>query len=389
MVLPPASVELPSANDLADELEQWRRRGVRHLHQLRFPGLGRAAQALGLAWSSSEGAQPAILKELVRTAMAPIALSASGRCATVLLGLDPNTFDLAPHLLREDAAEVFGLSVERFRRDPQRQVLLVVANAVLESCSAYRARLVRLAMEHRHPADTRLAVHWLTRFETYFTLWTPLYGMAADLTAYRETIFNFEQPPPTSEDEDHNPQRRRQVQAEGYAQFALYHFASALAAEQRFVARFGGLWLLSSPEAELEVRNAVHAMRQLGPMNERDHSWLRALMAQAQDELHPFLSGLRSDGIGRATWEEWSDALARCGCTWQASDRDEGVEYHPTARYVAGIRPDCQAHQLVEASARYCEVIEHEWLKVADWYHVPTGEWATPFGRTAQVPGAI
>jgi hypothetical protein len=43
------------------------------------------------------------------------------------------------------------------------------------------------------------------------------------------------------------------------------------------------------------------------------------------------------------------------------------VEYHPTARYVAGILPDCPVHAVIEASSQYCVVVEHEWLKVADW----------------------
>ena len=84
--------------------------------------------------------RPAVLQDLVRSAIAVVAGSLSGRCATVLLGLDPNTFDLAPNLLREEAADIYGLSLERFRRNPQTRILTIVATQILEACYAHRAR---------------------------------------------------------------------------------------------------------------------------------------------------------------------------------------------------------------------------------------------------------
>jgi hypothetical protein len=361
MELPPVDLRLPSRDEVAAELEEWRRRGVLRLGQLRLPDLGRAAQAAGLATSSYAAAQPSILKELIRTAIAPIAGSASGRCATVLLGLDPNTFDVAPNLLREDAAEILGLSVERFRRDPQHRVLLIVADAVLEICAAYRARAAHLAMEQRHPADTRLAVHWLERFEAYFRIWTPTYALGADLTAYRETLIDPERPwdrGPGDDDSSEN-QYSQELQAAGHATFALYHYAAARAAEREFVIRFGGLWLLSSPAAEVEARDALALSTARLAMNER--------------ELHPFLESLQRSSIGRATHDEWQECLGRCNCKWAAGEHDPGVEYFPTSRYHQEIRPDCPVHRTVEACNRYCAVIEQEWLKVSDWYGAVEG----------------
>ena len=373
VLLPEADIQMPGSADLTADLEMWRRHGVLRLKNLRLPALGRAALAAGLATTSIEASQPAVLIELVRCGLATIAGSLSGRCALVLLGLDPNTFDLAPHLLREDAAEIYGVSLERFRRQPQLQVLTAVADTILELCVAHRARVNRLAMERRHPADSRLAIHWLERFEIYFAIWSPLYGMAADITAYRETLLDREHPwdraAGTGGHDDAG--YSQEAQAAGYSDFGLFHLASALAAEQKFVTRFGGLWLLSSAQAEVEARNALYLVRQRGPMNERDHSWLRELIEQTHGEVHSFLGRLRADRIGQATIVEWNDWLSACSCNWQGDEYDASVEYHPTARYVPGIRPDCTVHQVVESCSAFCGLIEHEWLKVADFYKTP------------------
>lgn len=369
MSLPAAAVELPTAEQLADELETWRRRGVLRLGSVQLPALGRAALAVGLATSSSDAAQPAVLKELVRTAISPIAGSVSGRCALVLLGLDPNTFDLAPHLLREDAAEIYGVRVERFRREPQRQVLLVVANAVLDVATAHRARLTRQAMEQRHPAETRLAVQWLERFEAYFRIWTPVYGLGADLAAYRSTLLE----PDRQWDREGGDavEYTQEMQAAGYATSALFHLACVLDTERRFIVRFGGLWLLSSPEAEAEARDALHAVVHQTDANERDQSWLRVALDDARREMHPFLSRLQEDRIGKAAHQDWRQWLNQCGCAWEEASHDPTVEYFATGRYHPGIRPACPVHQVIEAANRYCTIIEHEWLKVADWYSYP------------------
>jgi hypothetical protein len=373
MVLPSADVELPTDAELIADLETWRRNGVLKLAKLRLAALGRACQACGLADTAAEAAQPPVLKELVRSALTQVGGSMSGRCALVLLGLDANTFDLAPNLLREDAAEIVGVGVERFRREPQQQVLQVTADCVLELCRSHRTRLARLAMEQRHPADSRLAVHWLERFEAYFRIWTQVYALGADLTAYRQTLIDPSRPWDQLPDEDDPADLgyTQEDQAMGYGTFALVRHAMALRAEQHFIDRFGGLWLLSSSTAEAEARDALAAIRASLPTNERDHSWLRTA-AQADHEMHEFLLALQDDPIGKATRKEWQDWLSACQCKWTAEQHDPSIEYFPTARYHGEIVPACPTHQAIEACSRFCALIEQEWLKVADWYSIPS-----------------
>lgn len=298
----------------------------------------------------------------------------TGRCAVVLLGLDPNTFDLAPNLLREEAAEIYGVSLERFRREPQKIVLSLVADRILEQCFFHRARLARLALEQRHPADTRLAVQWLERFEVYFRIWTPVYALGADLTAYRGTLVNPNRQWDNQDREGGGEAYSQEHQAGGYGTFALYHLACVLTAEQQFLARYGGLWLLSSPAAESEARDALHEVSVPTAMNERDRSWLRTALNEAGGETHGFLNKLQGGRLGLTTLEEWGDWLAECDCTWEAENHDAAIEYFPTGRYQPGITPDCPVHRSIEAASNFCSIIEQEWIKVADWYGMDSRE---------------
>lgn len=365
--LPPPETEPPAHAEIVRDLEAWRSKGVNQLRSQTLPALRQAALASGLADTTMEAGEPAVMRDLVRRALAPISGSITGRCATVLLGLDPNTFDLAPHLLREEAADIYGVSWERFRRQPQNLVLAVVADRILDQCQAHRARLARMAMEHRHPADTRLAVQWLERFESYFSIWTSVYALGADLTANRETMFDPERAWDRTESAD-GAEYTQEEQADGYGSFALFRYASVLATESAFLARYGGLWLLSSPEAEAEVRDALHAIVMGGPMNERDQSWLRDRHHQADGEPHTFLQQLSTSSVGRATMSEWNEWLSQCKCSWRPFDHQEAVEYFPTGRYHRMIKSDCHVHRMIEAANRYCSEIEQEWIRVADWY---------------------
>jgi hypothetical protein len=368
MGLPPALVSPPAHADLVRDLETWRSKGVLRLRKLVLPALRRATIASGHAETAAQAAEPAVLTDLVRQSLSTISGSVSGRCAVVLLGLDPDTFDLAPNLLREDAAEIYGVSWERFRREPQRAVLEVVADRILEQCFAHQARLARLALERRHPADTRLAVHWLERFEAYFRIWTPVYALGADLTAYRATL--LEQDRPWDRVSAAGELYTQQMQAAGYGTSALYHLACALDAEQQFLVRHGGLWLLSSPEAETNARDALHTIQQSTSTNERDHSWLRVTMEDSGREMHRFLSQLQEDRVGMSTHDEWQEWLSDCNCAWDNANHDPSVEYFPTSRYHPGIKPGCLVHQTIEAANRFCATIEQEWIKVADWYSI-------------------
>jgi hypothetical protein len=56
-------------------------------------------------------------------------------------------------------------------------------------------------------------------------------------------------------------------------------------------------------------------------------------------------------------------------CTW-TEPPDSELEYFPTRRHHDGIADDCQVHRVIEACAVYCDVIDRDWRKIADWYHL-------------------
>jgi hypothetical protein len=115
----------------------------------------------------------------------------------------------------------------------------------------------RLHMEHRHPADSRLAVQWVERFEAYYRIWTPAYALAANLEAAVKTR--------RDEPAEHLPWDPDSAepydpldQADGYGRYALYAYAQFQLEVKKFMTRHGGLWLLSDVDVEQQVADAVY-----------------------------------------------------------------------------------------------------------------------------------
>jgi hypothetical protein len=212
------------------------------------------------------------------------------------------------------------------------------------------------------------------RFDAYYRLWTPIYALGADLTAYRSTLLEADRPydrrPGTLGAED--PGETQEGQAHGYARQALFDFAWVLWELKQFIVRYGGHWLLSSTESETAASDLVYRLSwHVTCFNHRDHSWLRVTAADGGCELHPFLTTLAGSDIGRATHDEWQNWVADCNCTWDlAAASPRADEYFPIRDHHDGIRETCQLHEVVLACATYCDVIDGEWLKIADWYHV-------------------
>jgi hypothetical protein len=211
---------------------------------------------------------------------------------------------------------------------------------------------------------------WLDRFAAYYRIWSALSGLGGDLTAYRSTLLEprevWDRRFGAAGPDD--PGYSQEEQAEGYATFALYHYADFEWQLRQFETLYGGQWLLSDAEAEQAVADAVYRVWWHTPCNERDRSYLRIVLAQAHEqEMHEFISLLRSEEIGRATEVEWLEWVSTCECAWS---RVAGNEYFPTPKHHSGISDACQMHQVVEACADYLDLVNRDWARLADWYHV-------------------
>jgi len=172
-------------------------------------------------------------------------------------------------------------------------------------------------------------------------------------------------------------------QAEGYARFALYHYARYQWELQQFVTRYGGLWLLSDGAAEHAVTDAVYRIYWHAAGNERSDSFLRTVIQDTPNqELHGFLERLAASDIGQVIEREWHEWAATCECVWNL-DALSDEEYFPSRHHHGDIREHCHVHGVIEACGEYLDLIDQDWLKIADWYQVEG-----PFGRGSN-PGQL
>jgi hypothetical protein len=376
MLIPPDVSEA----ELAVELRRVRDVGVPKLRDVTLPALTSAARAVSLDESSPDHV---VVESLLRRAVARFGGGRFSEGAVALFGLDAGTRGLNSKERREIAAEAFERTYETFRKKHEHLLITEVATQILILCSEQHTRALRGSLERAgSPETSAMPPVWMERFAAYYRIWTPVSGLGHDLTAYRATMLEAGRPWDrligTQGPED--PGYSQDEQAEGYASFALYHYAHFDWHLRQFEALCGGQWLLSDAEAEQTVADAVYRIWWYTPWNERDRSYLRSLIADTPgQELHGFLERLRATDLGRTTEQEWHDWTGKCGCSWEPGTSSEH-EYFPTARSHRGIVDSCELHKVVEACGDYLDLINQDWKRLADWYHLdePTRRGVSP-----------
>ena len=361
------TVEPPPYDGLLADLLLLRRQGIVELRDLALPALAAAVRASAGAYLDRLVDAPA-MEALLRCAVDELEDGRWGRTASILFGLAPGTRGDEPSDLREEAAAEFGVGRSRWRNHWERLVIGQVAELLQGACHKHQMRLTHLALERRAPASSRLAVAWVERFEAYYGIWSPVHGLGADLTAYRATLLDPDRPYDWEPSEQYPEGYSQEEQAAGYATDALFHFAAHLVAVESFVIRHGGLWLLSDQQAETEVADAVARIRLASPMNEEDDSFLRLVHAEAKGELHPFRNRCRGDEVMAELHHDWQAFVATCACQWEGDDVGRG--YFPTHRLHPGIEVGCQVHAIITAANDYCRLVDDDWDRIADWYHL-------------------
>lgn len=358
----------PTRDELAEDLKLLREKGLPEIDNLELPAL-RAAAKIVAPGEADEGAAQEVL---LRRAAARLGGGSYGDAARALVGLDGDTRTLTAGVRRGIAAQNLGISLKTFLRKHEDPMLNQTARQILVLCAEQQLRDGRDRLAAAHPVESGMATHWVERFQAYYRLWTPITGLASDLTAYRSTL--IEQPRPYDRrfgaDDPRDPGYSQEEQAEGYARYALYHYAKFEWNLRQFITTYGGLWMLSEPDIETAVSGAVYRISwHVNPFNERDQSYLRTLIDEtANQELHGFLGRLADTELGRATHQEWQEWCASCECSWPPTTE---ADYFPTARSQPGISSECQVHQVVEACGLYCELIDKDWRQIADWYRLP------------------
>ena len=376
------SPDAPAQDQLVADLKLLREKGLPEIGELDLPALASAARIVLAPDESPDDLAP-LIEVLVRRSVGRLGGGKFGDAAQTLFGLDGDTRTTTGGVRRDLAAKRLGVGVRTFRRTHEGPMLEQIAQQIGVLCAEQRQREGRGEMAAEHPVVSGMAVHWIDRFEAYYRIWSPITGIANDLTAYRSSL--LEEPRPYDRrfgaGGPEDPGYSQEEQAEGYARFALYHYAAFEWELRRFGALHGGLWLLSEPDVESEVSDAVYRISwHVNPYNERDQSYLRTLIDETPgQEMHGFLQRLASTGLGRTTHQEWQEWCASCECVWSLGALAGEL---PVARNTQGVSEGCQVHQVIAACVDYCRLIDTDWRKIADWYHLAGDEVSR--GKTAE-----
>ena len=322
--------------ELIRELKLLRERGLTQLSGIEIPELLRLANSINLDSAVDERAK---VESALRRSVENLGGGPYGESAALLFGLVQGMRASSSRIRREHAAAAIDKVADTFRKRYEPTLIQEIADNFIALAANQVARDTWREMEQRHPADSRLAVQWVERFESYYRIWTSVYALGADLTASRSTMLESDRPydrsPETTGPDD--PGYTQEDQAVGYAASALYWYARFQWEVQQFIIRHGGLWLFASIDAEILARDAIYRIGwHVTPFNERDASLLREGIGQSPGhEMHAFLEKLATTTVGSETLEEWCQWVGACQCRW--SPGDGGIAYFPTSKLHPGI----------------------------------------------------
>ena len=166
---------LPDIQALLDEIRQIREAGLGNARRLPLSNLMKAARLADL--TTARTSEPAAVEQLLRLAVDKLGGGAEQDATEQLLGLAQGT-KLRPAVDQHRlAAQTMDRQPETFRKSHERLFLEQVAERVPAVCRDAQMRQAHVQMERRHPADSRLAVAWVERFESYYRMWTPIYAL--------------------------------------------------------------------------------------------------------------------------------------------------------------------------------------------------------------------
>ena len=131
---PPAPVP-PNLDELISDLRALRLHGLVRLRHLQLDALGRAAALFGAGRRPPAALPPpALAEKLLRAAVDAIGPGNLGAAAQFTFGLAQGTRDWPAQDRRRRAAEVYGVSVERFRKFQETVLVEQVAEQILLCC---------------------------------------------------------------------------------------------------------------------------------------------------------------------------------------------------------------------------------------------------------------
>lgn len=362
----PDGSRAPSFGAVLSDLDAVRVGGVGNVRRMTLPSLVSVAR-LG-EFSTGHDTDVAGIDLLLRKAVDTLGGGSLQEAAEYSLGLYPGTALWKNVDRRRRAAEALGVAADTYRKGQEKEVLRQVAEAVLRVREEARMHRTNLDMQNRvRPADSRLAVQWVERFEAYNRIWTQTWALAADLEAAIDTYRggHHEHPP---WDPDSDLPYDYINQAEGYGRDALYRLTCFWLELKRFRTRYGGMWLFSDKDIEEQVSEAVYRIGWHNELTADDESFLRRQLADSRhEEIDTFwqlIQAFPRTSVIEAKWQQMIRDAVDC----LTDEEKEGS----------------QAWLTIAACNDYCTLIDEDWLRIADWYRpatTPARVFPTPYQR--------
>ncbi|MGH2905903.1 MAG: hypothetical protein ACRDKI_03940 [Solirubrobacterales bacterium] len=275
--------------------------------------------------------------------------------AAILMGLATGTKGMPAPERRRKAARSIPTSFDNFRKRHEGELLSRLAEELVAADSIFRSR-----QNHRAQVpdaiDSRLRVNWLERHEAYRRIWSPVSALRADLLVLLEYLKRNRVAGIALEQiDDESPAPWPDVADR--AMNLLWRRAQFTRELNRFVEEYGGLWLLSDPDKESQVAEAIFQIEHHGPFGSADDSWLRLRLAEVSgEELDPFIDAVYAEEAGTEALRSVLNWADQCKCPPEGS----GDSYKT-----------CEVHKWLSACDRYTLLIDEDWDAVADWYRRP------------------
>jgi O-acetyl-ADP-ribose deacetylase (regulator of RNase III) len=130
----PAQLDIPTLEEIVGDLRVLRERGLIRVRHSDLGKLRHAASRTAILAAADGG--PGAVEALLRAAVDNLGGGSLGDAASHTFGLARGARDQAAQDRRRWAAQVYGVSVERFRKHHERVVLEQVAEEILKLCQA-------------------------------------------------------------------------------------------------------------------------------------------------------------------------------------------------------------------------------------------------------------
>ncbi len=264
-----------------------------------------------------------------------------GAAVLALLGLATGYHSAPLHLRREGAASLLGYPVgTAFKTRPgvrshAQNAVYAVADKLWERDIQARAGTAASAAVEQRPEMAALTVELLRRYETYYSMYTALVALRADVTAALALRRDGEDELNRTDD---------------YVASSLHAYTEFLLAKREFMDRYHGVWVFAQADIEQAMADAIKFIEHFSGLRYREESMLRLQRAE-HGELHSFIEQLDCDTEGRAALRHWRERIFACTC-------DPG---QPSE--------DCRIHKLLRASEYYTHVLDTDWYRMVPWHH--------------------